>query len=303
MPRKDRPDGIMDVDRGSSANPGTKVPAWVEPKVAWDREEQRFSHREMDSMIENTPGYSRAAKDRDRATPRETTAPLGHPRKARTMPAPDQVRTPLSSRQRKDRSKAKFRAQDRMSSTEHAAVTTLVRDDPAGWVRLNDALSDAAGDMQDDRISASDRQLGQRVDRAIQRYEQENDRGHVVYSAALMPDYINAGNIEGYARNNFEQGQVLTFDRNTTGAHSMHELDRVVPAQDQQRLVVFEISTRRGLYLGRSDSLDDTRHLLPRGLDLEVLGSHTATYSRPDGTRGTHTVVQLGDVTNTRRTP
>lgn len=303
MPRKDRPDEIMDIDRGSSSNPGTKVPAWIKPEVSWDREEQRFSHREMDSMIENTPGYTRAAKDRDRATPRETSAPLGHPKKARALPSEGDVRVPLSSRQRKDRSKAKFRAQDRMSGTEHASVKALVKDDPAGWARLNDALSDAAGDMQDDRISTKDRLLGQRVDRAIQRYEQENDRGHVVYSAALMPDYINAGNIEGYAKNNFEEGQVLTFDRYTTGAHSMHELDRVVPERDQQRVLVFEIATRRGLYLGRSDSLDDTRHLLPRGMDLEVLGSHTATYSRPDGTQGTHTVVQLGDVTNTRRAP
>ena len=204
VPRKDRPDGVMDIDRGSSSNPGTKIPAWMKPEVSWDREEQRFSHREMDSMIENTPGYSRAAKDRDRATPRETNAPLGHPKKARSLPGAGDVRVPLSSRQRKDRSKAKFRAQDRMSGTEHASVKTLVKDDPAGWVRLNDALSDAAGDMQDDRISAKDRLLGQRVDRAIQRYEQENDRGHVIYSAALMPDYINAGNIEGYARNNLE---------------------------------------------------------------------------------------------------
>ena len=60
---------------------------------------------------------------------------------------------------------------------------------------------------------------------------------------------------------------------------------------------VFEISTRRGVYLGHSDSQDNTAHLLPRGMAFEVIGTHEATWRAPDGTSGTRVVVQLRDIT------
>ena len=60
--------------------------------------------------------------------------------------------------------------------------------------------------------------------------------------------------------------------------------------------MVFEVATRRGAYLGASDSLDDTRHLLPRSMRLRVVGHQLATYVRPDGSTGKRYVVQVQDL-------
>jgi hypothetical protein len=49
------------------------------------------------------------------------------------------------------------------------------------------------------------------------------------------------------------------------------------------------------MYLGRSDSVDDTTHLLPRGMRLRVVGSHLTRYRRPDGTDGRRRIIQLVD--------
>ena len=62
-------------------------------------------------------------------------------------------------------------------------------------------------------------------------------------------------------------------------------------------MAVFEIQTRRGAYLGHSDSQDRTDHLLPRGMEFEVVGTHEATYRAPDATTGRRMVIQLRDVT------
>jgi hypothetical protein len=51
------------------------------------------------------------------------------------------------------------------------------------------------------------------------------------------------------------------------------------------------------MYLGRSDSVDDTAHLLPRGMRLRVAGSHQGNYQRPDGSTGRRLVIQLTDIT------
>ncbi len=73
----------------------------------------------------------------------------------------------------------------------------------------------------------------------------------------------------------------------------MHEIEREDP--DAQRTAVFEIQTLRGAYLGRSTSLDDTAHLLPRGPQYQIVGTHTATYQRPDGSTGRREVIQITD--------
>jgi hypothetical protein len=74
----------------------------------------------------------------------------------------------------------------------------------------------------------------------------------------------------------------------------MHEVE---PPGGGETMPVLEIQTRRGMYLGRSDSLDDTTHLLPRGLRLRVVDIHEAVFERPDGTLGRRPVVQLRDIT------
>lgn len=297
MPRKERPERRMDMDRGSSTGTTVKKPRFLDPEVRDERQERRWATQDLDDRIESDPRVSRAGKDAARSMPRETNDELRHPRMRRMLPEQGQVRRPFSSRQRKARSKAKFAAQDRMPGTEYEAIRETVWDESPRWVELNDALSDAAGDIHADNVSDDLRLTGQRLDRAIQRYERLNDRGHVVYAQARMPYYVNASNVAGYANNHFPVGTLVAFDRYTASTHSMHELEQVTPAGEEDRHVVLEIQTRRGIYLGASDSTHDTRHLLPRALELEVVGSHVADYERPDGSMGRRTVIQMMDIT------
>ena len=223
--------------------------------------------------------------------PRATPAEVPHPAMDRTLPEPDAIRVPLSSRQRKARSVNKRAAQDRLPATQYAATVALVSR-PQRWAELNDALSDAAGDVQ--ALDEGQRREIQRIDRAVQAFERTSDRGHMVYSNVRMPQVINRSNLEGFVRNSFPVGTVVNFDRFTAGAHTMHEIeDDTAPAD---RSVVFEMKTRRGAYLGQSDSVDNTYHLLPRGMRLRVAGSHRASYRRPDGTLGSRHVIQLVDL-------
>ncbi|WP_217631145.1 hypothetical protein [Modestobacter sp. DSM 44400] len=209
----------------------------------------------------------------------------------RGLPEPDAIRVPLSSRQRKARSVSKRAAQDRLPATQFTATEALISR-PERWSELNDALSDAAGDIQ--ALDEGQRRSIQRIDRAVQAFERANDRGHVIYSNVRMPQVINRSNLEGFVRNNFPTGTIVNFDRFTAGAHTMHEIE--TDAAPEDRSVVFEMQTRRGAYLGQSDSVDNTYHLLPRGMRLRVAGSHQARYRRPDGTLGSRHVVQLVDL-------
>ncbi|MFF2027530.1 hypothetical protein [Rhodococcus koreensis] len=45
-----------------------------------------------------------------------------------------------------------------------------------------------------------------------------------------------------------------------------------------ERDVVFEIETDRGMYVGRSDTVGDTAHLLPRGMRFEVISAGEGRY-------------------------
>src|SRR5262249_30357355 len=156
---------------------------------------------------------------------------------------------------------------------EYQAVSSLVTD-PGYRAELNDALSAAAGDVQ--QLPDNARTRVQRVDRAIQRYEEQSGRGHVVYVNLEMPEPLRGGHPLGMARAYLPEGSVIALDRFTGGAHTMHEVEP--PAGVAADGPVLEIQTRRGMYLGRSDSLDDTAHLLPRGLQLQVVGMHEADY-------------------------
>ena len=135
----------------------------------------------------------------------------------------------------------------------------------------------------------------QRADRAIQAYERRSNRGHVVYVNVQLPGPLQGGDPVGVARSfPLPPGTVVEFDRFTGAAHTMHEVE---PADGGEGTLVLEVQTRRGMYAGRSDSLDDTTHLLPRGLRLRVAGeAHRATYRRPDGTTGRRPVIQLLDM-------
>lgn len=281
--------GVLDADRGS-ASAGTKRASVLGREEAQDRAATREGARDLDQAVESMPGMNRQQRDRERAMPRDVTGAVPDPRMERTLPAAGQVRVPLSARQRNARSRTKNAVQDRLPQTQHTAMTRLVTDD-AHWKRTNDAVSDAAGDIQ----QLPDTQIAQvqRIDRAIMAYERANDRSHVVYCNMTLPRAINTSNLNGFLRNTFRPGSTVAFDRFTAGAHTMHEIERT--NLDPQRTAVFEIQTRRGAYLGHSTSSDDTAHLLPRGTQYRIVGTHTATYRRPDGSTGHREVIQITD--------
>lgn len=292
MPRKGHPDYAVDPDRGSSASP-TKNARLVDLDEHQDRAASRTGLRDLDSMTEGMSGLTRMQKDRERLFPRGTTADLGDPRMRRLLPTEGQERAPISSRQRNERSKDRRDTQATMPLTQLRAQKDLVTR-PERWRDLNDQLSANTGDIQ--ALSEKNQEQVRRVDRAIQSYERHNDRGHVLYSNVRMPYYINHQNLPGFLRNNFAAGDRVAFDRFTHATHQMHETAGYVDDPDG-RVAVFELQTRRGAYLGQSDKKDNTQHLLPRGLEFEVVGVQEASYRSPDGATGTRMVVQLHDVT------
>lgn len=285
------PDGyVLETGRRGAADLTATGAALVDPGEFGAREETRAGARDLDRRLEAMPGLTRQRRDRERAMPRDVTAAAGHPRTVRELPEPDSVRRPLSDRQRRMRSADKRAAQDAMPDTQYRALGQLVTD-PAHRTRLNNALSDAAGDVQE--LPDAYRTAVQRTDRAIAQYEHANTRGHVVYANLEMPDAVPAGHTLRVLREYFQPGTVISFDRFTGAAHQLHEIE---PAHDPGGVPAFEIQTRRGIYLGRSRSADDTTHVLPRGLRTSVVSVHEAAYLRPDGTRGTRPVIQLIDL-------
>ena len=177
-----------------------------------------------------------------------------------------------------------------MPGTQYAALASFATD-AAARGRLNDALSDAAGDVQD--LSEADRAAVQRVDRASAGDATRHSRGHVV-DANLQVPAAGRGSTLGVLRQAFPPGTEVSFDRFTGTAHTMHETD---PDSGAGTMPVLEMQTRRGIYLGRSDSVDDTTHLLPRGMRFRVVSSpHQAAYRKADGTIGRRPVIQLQDI-------
>lgn len=287
MPR----DHEIDADRGSSERPSTKQGVMLSRDEVLARRSERTGGRDLDDAVEGMSGQTRAAKDSLRAYPRDVTADIEHERKRRKLPEEGQVRKRISARQRDERSAMKNRSSGSMSKREYDALSDLVDvETSTTWMDLNDRLSEVVGDRQ--HLSEKDQQVVGRIDRTIQRFEKDNDRGHVVYVNMRTPGFINHSNLTGFAANQFKPGATVEFDRYSMGAHTMHEVE---PMEDADRTLVFEIQTRRGMYMGGSRRVDDTSHLVPRGPRWEVVDSHTATYERPDGSTGERVVVQLVD--------
>ncbi len=262
-------------------------PAGYRPTATYnDRAQERDSARDLDRMVEDAE-FTRARKDLERAFPRATVPEVSE-RKRRELPIPDSIRLPPSSRQRKVRSVNKHRAQSALPKVGYTAVQTLVSD-LERWSTVGEALSTARGDAQ--QLEEKMRSQVQRVDRAIQTAERFNDRGHIVYCAVTLPHAVpqEAVNLPS----TLQPGSCLDFDRHTMATHAIHQLDQTLGKRD----VVFEIETGRGMYLGRSDSVDDTAHLLPRGMRFEVVSAGEGRYRRPDGSIGRRMIVQLRDIT------
>lgn len=283
---------VTDVDRGS-APAGLKRAEAVSPRSYAEREFDRAGLHDLDAMTERMSGMTRAQKDRERSFPRETNQPLAHPAMQRRLPGADEVRAPFSSRQKKARSKARLETARSLPKAQADAQKRLLKNRDT-WDSINDQLSHHAGDVG--QLAEKDRRLIGQIDRSIQAAERHNDRGHVVYANVQMPHYINSSNIDAWSEHTFVEGSTVAFDRYTVTTHQLHETSSL--AKDQaERTIVCEIQTRRGAYIGHSDSKDDTAHLLPRGLHLQVAGISRATYRTPTGETGERVVLQLHDIT------
>lgn len=285
-PRKSRSRRVYDPDR-ASLDPGTKAARRVDADVKAERDAQRDELRAMDREMSATPGYAPSHIDSQRHMPASKTAPLGHPRKERKLPEPGTRREQVSGWQKRQRLVAAKEAQGATPRTELKAASDL--SNPDRWARVNDSLSEKTGNAHE--LSAEDERTVRRVDRMIQRAERRNDRSHVVYSNVLIPGEIP--DARTYAKS-FAEGEVIDFDRYTLAAHNIHETEDEIIGHD--KLVTFEIATRRGAYVGGGAASTDTHHLLPRGLQLVVVGKEHVRYTRPDGSTGQRTVVQLTDV-------
>lgn len=292
MGRKGMPDDyVVDVDRGSGTV-RAKQALVRDGEEARERAVDRAGLRDLDAMVERTPGLTRLQRDVERATPRNRTADLAHPRMERQLPGMSDTRAPISDRQKKARSKARLEAQATMPLTQLGAQYDAVSR-PERWKHLNDQLSASAGDAQ--ALPEDDQAQVRRIDRSIQAYEQANDRGHVVYVPVELPHYINSSNQDGYVKNNFEPAGQAAFDRYTVGAHQLHEAAQM--AGNGSGMMFLEVQTRRGAYLGQSDKKDNTRHLLPRSMDIEYLAAGRVSFTDPQGRRHSAMVVQARDTT------
>jgi hypothetical protein len=278
---------VVDVEGGTISARDVKAAREVVEDVMSERDFQRLANRIADRARDEDTSLARAARDSDRATPRDVSH-VESDRLRGGLPAGGEFRRALSGRQRKIRSTLKNKVMAAAPASQHQAIRTMLTDeDPGEWRRINRSLHTAAGDAQS--LTDADRAKVQRLDRAIQSYERLNDRTHKVYVAVELPDTHRDVNKVEDVPANLQPGSVVAFDQFTLTRHNLHE----TPGHDSDRHVVFEVVTSRGMYLGRSDSVEDTTHLLPRGMQLEVLSVDYATYETWSGGYGDRVVIQL----------
>ena len=278
---------VVDVEGGTISARDVKAAREVVEDVMSERDFQRLANRIADQARDEDTSLTRAARDRDRATPRDVSH-VESGRLRRGLPAGGEFRRALSGRQRKIRSTLKNQVMAAAPASQHQAIRTMLTDDdPGEWRRINRSLHNAAGDAQ--QLTDADRAKVQRLDRAIQSYERLNDRTHKVYVAVELPDtHTDVRRLRDLPVS-LRPGSAVVFDQFTLTRHNLHE----TPGHDSDRHVVFEIVTSRGMYLGRSDSVEDTTHLLPRGMRFEVVSADYVTYETQSGGFGERIVLQL----------
>ncbi|MFE0750871.1 hypothetical protein [Gordonia sp. NPDC058843] len=286
--------GVIDLEAGPVDDAAIKSAGLVAEKFYDAMEQTRIGAELADRVLEDDTSRNRAARDRDRAFPRDTSA-VDDDRKRRQLPDRGEFRADLSSRQRKERSAAKRRVLDSAPRTQVGELRWATGD-PQRWGHLNSSLREATGNAQ--QLSARDRRSVQRLDRLIQSYERDSGRGHVVYAVAELPTDTSVTRRRDVPET-LQPGARISFDQYTMATHTLHEAAAIAEHRRAQgsgaSTVILEIETSRGMYLGRSDSLDDTSHLLPRGLGMRVAGiDEHADYARPGGHDST-LVVQLRD--------
>ena len=263
----------VELDRGSGQL-GLAVAEVVSPTERQDRAADREGLAELDAMVEARADMLRRTKDANRAIPRDASLPLNE-RTAHRVPEYPETRVPISDHQMRERSRVKQAVQEKWTEAQHRSVRALVTD-PAEFTRISDKLSDAAGDIE--QLSSRDQRVVRRVDRAIRQYEESNDRQHVVYCNAQLPEDVDDESLKTY--------DSVYLDRWTAGEHNLSALDGH-PSH------VYEVITRRGMYLGHSAGGSSTAHLLPRGMRFEVEEVYDAKWKDADGTLGMRRVIRL----------
>lgn len=282
----DRGPYAMDVEGGAGGR-GGKVADQVRSDLYEAHEALRGDARMGDTAVETLPGLTRAKRDLERAYPRSHVKQVPTNAKRRRLQAEGEFRANLSSRQRKVRAKTKRAAQDAMPNAQHRDLAGMISSDES-MGSINGRLHQVHGNAR--RLTDSERQKVQRIDRAIANYERNSDRGHVVYFGARMD---SPPTTPSEIPDSWQPGRTLSLDEYTMSTHTIHEVDRQ-PGADKS--MIFELETTRGMYFGRSDSADDTRHLLPRGMHTEVVSSQYVPFERPGGPPGDRLVIQLREV-------
>lgn len=275
--RVDGPGRLM-LERDAPAD-AAKDAGVVPEDVARARATAQAFARDADTRIEADRSRTRATKDRDRSYPRPGEGDI-RPRRGRRLPAGEAARVPLTRHQARHVTHAKRAAQSRMPATEVRATAQLVGDQTS-WSHLNGILSGQT--QQGRRPTDRERQQIQRVDRAIRRAEQANDRTHVVYAALRLDSTLTADTLK-----DLPVGERFTFDQFTAANHHAHTIAERSSADH----VLLEIEGSRGMYLGDADG-NRADHLLPRGLDVEVAGFTQADIIGPHGATDRRHILQL----------
>ena len=166
----------VDVEGGVISARDVKAAREVAADAMTEREFQRLANQITDEARDEDSSLTRAARDRDRATPRDVSQ-VDSARLRGDLPAEGEFRRALSGRQRKIRSAIKNQVMASAPASQHKAIRTmLTEEDAREWRRINGGLHVAAGDVQ--KLGDGDRAKVQRLDRAIQSYERLNDRTH-----------------------------------------------------------------------------------------------------------------------------
>lgn len=281
--------GTIDANVERAPEPHTRDTQYISVTSAVELEMVREEARnEAAALSEFLPERSADAR---REVPRTITDAI-NPRKARHLPSPTAVRPALSSNMKKDLNRKKVGWQGSMPRAHTDAMQKTVRNRDA-LAAINRELHGVVGYR-----SELPRAIGERVsriDRAIQSYERQNDREHVVYTTLRAPH--DHGSSRSALRERLQSmaqdpESKLTFDSYLPATHTLGQVN-------DSRDIVMEIRTRSGAYLGTSDTLPNADHIVGRGRVLHPVSVHEAPYVRPDGTQGTRWVVQMEDVTPT----
>lgn len=251
------------------------------------RDEARATAEALDENLTMREADSR------REVPRLRTD-AANPNMSRNLPSASATRGMLSSNRQKDYNKAKVAWAESMPKTRRDAIARTARNREQ-LEDLNRDLNSVTGMRS--QLPAPTRRRAERLDAAISDFERTNQREHVVYSTLQAP-YDRQPSRDALRRRlttMSEEGGSMTFDSYIPATHS---LGNVQDSND----VVMEIKTRSGAYLGSSDTTPNSNHIVGRGRTLRPVGVHDVSYTQPDGSRGTRTVVQMEDVTQETRT-